>query len=323
MHTSAPVVFDNSALVPAEWRFRAGQGPIWAFNPAIIPDGDAGWVFAYRLIFRDQRRRIAICRLDANFRVVAGSLVPFSDRIQLSPSGECSEVNRTWFADPRLYRLGGRLLLHWNTGWHDSPNCQFLQELDQGTLEPSGNPRILQRDGERRMIEKNWMFFGDEPLYALYLVDGQRILRGDLADREAIHFTEVFGTEWDPGPYVREFGWLRGTAPPQLVDGGYYCFCHSVCPDPAGHRYVPAVYRFAAEPPFAPTHGPRRPLPLGNPYSLGPVYPLLTPMFGEVLYPCGAVFHGGQWVVSYGITNERCAVAVLPHADIQACLRAV
>jgi hypothetical protein len=315
------VIFDNSVLVPARWRFRAGQGPVWAFNPAIISDSGAGWVFAYRLVFRDQRRRIAICRLDENFRVIAGSLVPLSDLIHLAPSKECSEVDRAWFADPRLYRIGGRLMLYWNTGWHDSPNCQFLQELDEDSLQPRGHPKIFRREGERQTIEKNWMLFGDGPLFAVYSITGQRILQGDLGDREAIRFSEAFETEWDPGPYVREFGPLRGGAPPQLVDGGYYCFCHSVCPSPAGRRYVPAVYRFAAQPPFTPTHGPRRAVPLPNPFRLAAVYALLTPMFGEVLYPCGAAFHAGQWVVSYGITNERCAVAVLPHADIQACLR--
>ena len=33
MNAPRVIVFDNSALVPTEWRLRAGQGPIWAFNP--------------------------------------------------------------------------------------------------------------------------------------------------------------------------------------------------------------------------------------------------------------------------------------------------
>ena len=313
-------VFDTSALVPKEWRFRAGQGPIWTFNPAIFPDGNAGWIFAYRLVFRDGMRRIAICRLDAQFRVIPDSPVPLSDMIRLERCSEYSEVDRTWFADPRLYRFDGRLFLYWNTGWHDGPNAQFLMELDSGTMHPRGVPRRLQRDDGRQPIEKNWTFFGDGPIFALYSIAGQQILQWRSEDPESIHLNEVFRTEWDRGAYVREFGALRGGAPPQFMDGGYYCFCHSVCHSAIGHRYVPGVYRFDAKPPFAPTHGPARPVPLPNPFGV-PLYPRLNPSVGEVLYPSGAIFDRGNWVISYGVNDERCAVARIPHTDIQACLR--
>ncbi len=318
------VVFENAALVPEEWRFRAAQGPIWAFNPSILSDGDSGWILAYRLVFRDQARRIAICRLDAELRVIPESAIPLSDR--LSPARSCSysEIDRTWFADPRLYRLGGRLLLYWNSGWHDSPNVQFLQELDESTLDPRGLPRRLERDVERQKIEKNWMLFGQESLFALYSMAGQRILKRDCEDAESIQLNEVFGTEWDAGPYVREYGALRGGAPPVLVEGGYYCFCHSVGSSPNGYRYTPGVYRFAAEPPFAPTHGPVSPLPLPNPFGLATAYPRLNSAVGEVLYPSGASYDRGRWVISYGINDERCAVAVVSHDEAlrhMSCLR--
>lgn len=319
MTTDRLIVFDNSALVPAEWRFRAGQGPTWAFNPTILADGASGWVLAYRLVFRDRMRRIAVCRLDAEFRVIPESSVPLSDLIRLERSSEYSNVDRTWFADPRLYRLGGRLAVYWNSGWHDSPNAQFLQELDETTLHPRGAPRTLRRDGHRQTIEKNWMLFENGPLFAVYSIAGQRILQGNWDVSESIQLHEVFGTEWDAGSYVREFGALRGGAPPHLVDGSYYCFCHSVCPSPAGYRYVPGVYRFASEAPFVPTHRPARPVALQNPFGVAALYPRLNPAVGEVLYPGGAIFDRGNWVISYGINDERCAVAVISHADIQAC----
>lgn len=322
MSADRVIVFGNSALVPAEWRFRAGPGPIWAFNPAILADGGSGWIFVYRLVFRDELRRIAICRLDAEFRVIPDSCVPVSDLIRPERSAEYSEADRTWFADPRLYRLGGKLLLYWNSGWHDSPNAQFLQELDEDTMHPRGTPRSLQRDGLRRTIEKNWTFFGEKALFAVYSITGQRILQADSDGLESIRFHEVFGTEWDAGPYVREFGALRGGAPPHLVDDSYYSFCHSVCRSATGYRYVPAVYRFAAEPPFAPTHAPSRPVPLENPFGTAPFYQRLNPAVAEVLYPSGAVFDRGNWVISYGVNDERCAVAVISDSSIQACLRA-
>jgi hypothetical protein len=266
-------------------------------------------------------RRIGICRLDANFRVIPHSALPLSDLIGVERSDQYSEVDRTWFADPRLYRLSGGLFMYWNSGWHDSPNAQFLQELDEESLHPRGAPRILERDAPRQAIEKNWMLFGEGPLFAVYSIPGQQIIQARCDALGPIQFHEAFSTEWDGGTYVREFGALRGSAPPQLAEGGYYSICHSVCPSAHGYRYVPGVYRFAAEPPFTPTHGPSRAVPLPNPFGEAAVYPRLNPAVGEVLYPGGADFDGSKWVVSYGINDERCAVAVIPHAEMQACLR--
>jgi len=33
------------------------------------------------------------------------------------------------------------------------------------------------------------------------------------------------------------------------------------------------------------------------------------------------VFREGQWHVSYGINDEHCAIAVMPHASIEAAIR--
>ncbi len=323
MATDRLIVFNNSALVPTEWLLRAGQGPVWAFNPAIVTDGADGWIFAYRLVFRDEVRRIAICRLDSHFHVIPGSCVPLSDVLNPQRSDEYSEVDRTWYADPRLYCLGERLLLYWNSGWHNSPNAQFLQEIDQLTLLPVGKPRVVRRNRTRQFIEKNWMFFGADALWAVYSIAGQRILKSSFESSESIEFEEVFDTDWNANPYVHEFGSLRGGAPPQLLDGGYYAFCHSVSPSPAGYRYVAGIYRFGAEPPFAPTHSPIRPVPLRNPFGVSTFYPRLNSAVGEVLYPSGAQFHHGEWVISYGINDERCAISLISHSEIQACFARV
>ena len=40
------VILDNAALTPREWRFCAGQGPVWAFNPALAAEDGGGWLLA-------------------------------------------------------------------------------------------------------------------------------------------------------------------------------------------------------------------------------------------------------------------------------------
>ena len=101
--------------------------------PGLLRDGDR-WIFAYRIVAADGLRRIAICRLDQKLRVIEGSPLPLTDHVQFRPEAVLPEVATRWFADPRLYRLGGRLFVYWNSGWHEPRNCQFVQELDPATF---------------------------------------------------------------------------------------------------------------------------------------------------------------------------------------------
>ena len=43
----------------------------------------------------------------------------------------------------------------------------------------------------------------------------------------------------------------------------------------------------------------------------------------EVLYPCGAARDGDRWIVSYGINDEHCALAILTGAEVEAALEPV
>ena len=136
------VVFDSAELLPESWRKPASSGPVRAFNPGLLRDG-GGWIFAYRIVAGDGLRRIAICRLDGALRVIGGSQVALTDQVRFRPGNRHPEIALSWFADPRLYRLGGRLHVYWNSGWHEPHNCQFVQELDAVTLLPLGHPREL------------------------------------------------------------------------------------------------------------------------------------------------------------------------------------
>lgn len=312
--------FSAEELLPAAWRDLAGRGPLRAFNPALLADGP-GWLFAYRMVGADSLRRIAICRLDGRLRVEPGSAVPLCDAIRFAEGRTYPDAVLSWFADPRLYRFAGRLFVYWNSGWDPQPNVQFVAELDGGTLMPCGPARELRLAGDRRPIEKNWTFFGDDPLRALYSPMQQAILDVACGEAAEIELRPRHAAPWDLGDFALRYGELRGGAPPQRLGDGYYAFCHTVYPTPLGYDYAAAVYRFGAAFPFRPTDAPLHPLRLENPLGSDTLGDRLNPHVGAVVYPCGAAYRDGTWLISYGINDARAAIARLSAAEVEAAMR--
>lgn len=306
-------VFRAEELLPDEWRGLVSRGPVSVFNPAIHPR-DGGWVLAFRVGQGEGVRKIGFCRLDASFSVVPGSPAAWSDGVRFPPAPIYSDRERSWFADPRLVVLEGRWFVQWNTGWHDPINRQFLQEIDPASLSPIGSPRELVFGG-RRPLEKNWMLFGADPCFAVYSVRPHRILRFQLQGSGPIECAEAFRTDWDDAPYASRYGELRGGAPPVRVGDSWFSWCHSVFGAPGNYRYVAALYAFGAEPPFAPVAIPHRPSRWNLPDAARRRHPKLNPAVGEVVYPSGSACQAGRWVVSFGIDDENCAIAAVPHAE--------
>ena len=317
-------VFRAGELLPDSWRHFATEGPVRVFNPGLVRDGD-GWLYAYRVVGADTLRRIALCRLDRALRVVAGSHCALTDQIRFRAGSSYPEIVTRWFADPRLYRFGGRLFIYWNSGWHEPGNHQFIQELDPVTLAPLGHPRELLLATSRQKLEKNWTFFGedDEHVHAIYSVLPHRVLQTSFRGEGDIMFTDEALTAWSLEDYPANHGGLRGGAPPQAMADGYWSFCHSVHDGPAGYRYAAAVYRFTAGHPFAPTHRPNAPLELGAGFGAQRGLPRLNPAVAEVIYPCGAALDGTRWLISFGVNDERCAISILEHADVARAVRPV
>ncbi len=84
--------------------------------------------------------------------------------------------------------------------------------------------------------------------------------------------------------------------------------------------YLPAVYTFSAENSFAPKRLPVAPLELGNPFGSQTLEKRLNPAVKEVIYPCGAAHLDNQFVISYGINDEHCAIAIIPAHEVEAIL---
>ncbi|HVU34792.1 MAG TPA: hypothetical protein VHE61_15270 [Opitutaceae bacterium] len=314
-------VFENHELMPDEWKDAAGV--VRTFNPGLVRDG-TGWLLAFRIVSEPGlRRRIAMCRLDDKLRVVAGSVVPWSDWIHFPRPQDFAPEASVWFADPRLYRLAGRQFVHWNSGWHEPQNHQFLQEIDDRTLRPIGPPREFRLRGQRQKLEKNWTFFERDGLHAVYSINPHRILTFAVSGAGPIVFADFGQVVPNPDGFAQVHGGLRGGAPPQILGRHFYSFCHSVENGNDGYRYVPSVYRFSAMKPFAPTDMPVRSLSIELPGSSRRAMPKLNPAVSDVLYPAGAARDGDQWLLSFGIDDERCAIARLSNHDVEQTLAPV
>lgn len=301
-------VVPSAQLVPDSWgELRAG--PIWAFNPSMLRHGP-DFLLAYRLVGADGRRRIGLCRLSRSLTVVPGSVVAYSDHVVFASGSLPAEQARTWFADPRLFRLGDGVFIYWNSGWHEPNNAQFIQQIDAGSLQPVGPPRELLLDGERRPIEKNWMLFESGGSYhAVYSINPHRILTFSLEGSEAIVCRPAAATAWAGESYGPAWGELRGGTPPQRIGSSFHSFCHSVNGPPGAYVYSVAAYSFSTEFPFAPVQVPVRPLAIAIPLQMQDGQERLNKVVREVVYPAGAVFDQGQWIVSLGVNDQHCAFA--------------
>ena len=310
------ILYRSEELLPRSWK-QAPQKTLQTFNPALLrlhTESEAQWLLAYRVVLHDGQRRIAIARLDKHLLPIPESQVAWSDLLPTHCSA--GAAIRPWFADPRLYCLGGRYFLYWNSGWHEPENQQYLQEFNVHTLAPVGEPRRFRLEGPRQALEKNWVIFGDGPFYAVYSPSPQRLLHCSLDGEGEILFREIAEHPSEDFRFSETYGALRGGAPPLRVGDQYLSICHCLREETQGLHYRAALYCFDGQSPFAPKGGTVRTLPLGNPFGRTTRFPRLNQAISEVIYPCGAAVSGEDLLISYGINDEHCAISVLPLNNI-------
>ena len=330
-------------LIPAEWLRMQSSKKFHVFNPAVTRF-HGRLLMAYRVDFgyeKPFRVASALCVLNDRLQVVPGSVVALSDSIV------CEAANHY---DARFLVYQDRLFVHYNNDWHTVPNQLFLVELDPDTLQARSAARRLELDGPRQPCEKNWLLFDhDGELFAIYQVDPHIVLRLDLAGAGPVRCRPVYRTDWDTMAYPRRYGALRCGTPPVRIGENYISIFHSRTHSqksaPTNHppavqrlkrlpwlrpikrwlreyfapvRYYGGVYAFAAAPPFAPTF--IRPTPLLWPEREGrrqwPTASHMSPR--RVVYPCGLVRPAeGQWLVSYGVHDERAVLRVFTRQEIE------
>ena len=337
-------VISPTRLIPDQWLAGKRTSQFYIFNPAIIRHRGR-LLMVYRVDFgRDGapqgRAACAICELDQDWQVTPGSVVALSDTIV---AGGLNHY------DPRFLVFRERLFVYYNNNWDTVPNQMYLVELDVDTLQARSSARPLHLAGPRQQIEKNWTFFEHgEDLFAVYQIDPHIVLRVELSEQTPILCRPLHTVAWDTSNYASHYGALRGGTPPVRLGDSYVSIFHSrknpyslaaATRSPTVRnlvqiewvrrfkrwvrdqlnpiRYYGGVYTFAAKPPFAPIY--LRPHPILRPEhedrQQKPTASYLAPR--RVVYPCGLVsLDSGQWLVSYGVHDERCVLRTLALSDL-------
>jgi hypothetical protein len=336
--------YERRTLIPEAWLAHPPPEGFYTLNPAIVRfRGQV--LMVYRVDHGvnqtpSQRVTCAICRLDEQFQVIPGSIGPLSDTI--------TEGGRDHY-DPRFLVYRDRLFIHYNNNYNTNPNQIYLVELDPDTLAAKSPARGVSLTEPRREIEKNWLFFEHEgDLLAVYTIAPHVILRAELSGTGPIVCRPVCNTAWDVSAYAARWGEPRGGTPPMRWGEVYLSFFHSRSPiNPPGPpntmqkmsrsiklpgwlidfkrylqrhlkllKYYGGVYGFAAAPPFKPIFINPQPVlwPEKQAKRRLPAARHLHPRL--VVYPCGALpVNERDWLVSFGVHDERCALRVLPYND--------
>ena len=319
MENARWTVLSAQMLVPPAWRRHKASGQPWCFNPSLLR-WPHGWLLVYRVVLEDQRRRLALCRLDDGLSVIDETLYPLSDHIRFDPRAGYSERTTTWFADPRLHTFGGRVFLYFNSGWHLPRNHQFVVELDAATGSPISIAQELDLVEPRQALEKNWVFLAGGLETVVYSPAPHRIARQVGQEGQRLLYQLEDATPPVPGPQPIQPGLLRGGATPVSHRGLYYSFCHFI--DAAAHRidYRVGLYRFDTQAPYVPLAEGAVLLDLTLPDSGRRQRPALNPAVSDVIYPGGAAFHDHAWFVACGLNDEHCAILRLDGDALEARL---
>lgn len=268
------------------------------FNPSLAKIGDA-WVLASRVGWISSR--LHLTRL-------GDDLAPTAAPVSLAFAHPLCKGGQE---DPRLFTFRGKPHLSF-TGVErvkgDVRTHQMLAELD-ADLKPV-NVWAPTYAGRKSPKEKNWVFFeGDDgELYSVYSISPEHVVlrhRGTQAE-------EVARVPWNP--VWGGLGHLRGGASPVRIGDEYYHFFHGMTwrADLKTKQYSLGVYTFDAKWPFAPRRGPAL---LLQPPADRPGW------YASVVFPCGAALaEDGNWLVSYGIHDERHEVATWPREHVERML---
>jgi predicted GH43/DUF377 family glycosyl hydrolase len=265
-------------------------------NPSILPSGD-GYLYTWRTTWT--RADTWIVRLDGDFKPVG-----YPKRLDLHIPHAASVTRE----DARLFRHHGKVHVAFTGasrhGRRYRTNCCFVR-LNERTLatECKFYPHYPKR-GE--WFEKNWQFWEwRDQLYAAYTISPHKVLKIEC-DKASM----AYETPLDVGLYAGEM--LRGGTPPVLHNSEWYSFFHGYTYHGNRRLYNYGCYTFSDEPPFRVKRLTRQPLDVANLHD--------NPKGGEssfVVFPCGAFFKDGQWVLSVGIHDVFGEIRFYDAAEVE------
>lgn len=161
--------------------------------------------------------------------------------------------------------------------------------------------------GKNKWHEKNWLWFIHEGEWHLVYQANPHIVAKFNYNFELMDewTNEALNLDW-------EFGDIRGGTPPVLVDGEFWTFFHSsTLWRPPFRQYHMGAYAFEPNPPFRITKI--------------TIFPILSGSYDDphgekkpiVVFPCGALFENGEWIISMGVNDLKSAWIKIPHEQLK------
>jgi predicted GH43/DUF377 family glycosyl hydrolase len=293
-----------------------------AWNPSMIKV-DQGYLMTFRycpdVISQGWVSYIGIVLLDEAFDPISKPQL-LKTRVKNSKTPSQSE-------DARIFKFKDRLFLI----YHDNVDIvypatwqrrdMFMSELlftnNQFTLTPPLK-LIHEEKYNSQTWQKNWVpFEKDGVLLMTYSINPHEILYTNLLTGTCYPAYETRAEiQWD-------FGILRGSTPPLLVDGEYLAFSHSGIITSSESswgldlwHYYMGAYTFSAEPPFEITK--MTPVPIMHDSFYTP-----SDYNKRVIFPGGFVVSDSFIYVAYGKDDNEIWIATLDKAMLKKALQPV
>lgn len=298
-----PSIYKQLAAVPVVGRELKDSPRHW--NCGLLRYKGRLWMsYRYHLKEAAGRCATAICEINPTTFQPQG----ISQHIALSgPTGN------EHHEDARLFMFNDEPHISYTEMRGYRPGVDYTCVIRYAKLKLRGNrwmvvdvyqPRWSSNDG--RAKEKNWVFFEHEKkLYAVYSPGPQHIVIQLEGERVIQQFT-TSGPKWS-------WGDMRGgTTPIRDSDGNFLTIFHSSLPTetpPHFVRYYGGAYTFEGKPPFTPLRVSIKPLMAGSEEDGHQVDPRYVAGWKPyVVFPCGLVEDGQNYLVSLGVNDWQCAI---------------
>lgn len=275
-------------------------------NPGLLRFGGKLWL-AYRYHRMEtvtKRSGIGICEIDANTGMAIGK----SQHLPLS-----NPTDNEHHEDCRMFVYRGEPYISYTEMVGYIPGVNYTCVMKYARLALRRNkwsvldewcPQYGQNNGFSK--EKNWVFFEhNKKLMCIYATDPEHVVL-EIEGNRVVREYRTPGPKW-------QWGHMRGGTPPvDMGDGRMLCIFHSSIPTeipPHYVRYYAAAYTFENKPPFRILQISEQPLLGGSEEDGHRVDPRYTEGWKPyVVFPCGLVPDGNEWVVSFGINDWQCAI---------------
>jgi predicted GH43/DUF377 family glycosyl hydrolase len=280
------------------------------WNPSMIKI-DEGFLMTFRYT-PDQENQawlsyIGIVVLDELFQPISKPQL-LTTRLKNSLTPSQSE-------DARIFRYQDKIFLIYNDNF-DMVNPTYSQRRDMFISElfyrddhfslSAPLKLVYEEKYQTQVWQKNWVpFEKDGALLLSYTLNPHEVLYANLKTGICYPCYETAAElNWN-------FGTLRGSTPPLLIDGEYLAFFHSgmITSSPSSWgldlwHYFMGAYTFSAEPPFEITK--MTPMPIFDESFYTP-----SDYYKRVIFPGGFVVSGPSIYVAYGKDDCEIWIATL------------